>query len=122
MRKKIRLEGSKGQHQTNGLFDSGTSYSFIRLDVAERLGILEPLPKPRQFRTAKQGATVTVTERVTLDFVIDGYRFSDEFLILDDLDEDVIIGAATMQKWRMKLDMEREDVIIDPSVTRLVFI
>lgn len=30
-------------------------------------------------------------------------------------------GAATMQKWRFKLDFEAEEVIIDPRVTRLRF-
>ncbi|MCS7265674.1 MAG: retropepsin-like domain-containing protein [Armatimonadetes bacterium] len=120
--KKIRLVGSRGEHETEGLFDSGASYSFIKKDVAERLATLEPLPQPMSFEMAEQGATVTARERVVLDFWIDGYRFSDEFLVLDNLSEEIIIGAATMQKWRMKLDMEKEDIIIDPSVTRLRFI
>ncbi|MDW8027536.1 MAG: retropepsin-like aspartic protease [Armatimonadota bacterium] len=120
--KRIRLVGSKGEHETEGLFDTGASYSFIRKDVAERLEVLLPLPQPMSFEMAEQGATVTARERVVLDFWIDGYRFSDEFLVLDNLSEEIIIGAATMQKWRMKLDMEKEDIIIDPSVTRLRFI
>jgi hypothetical protein len=31
----------------------------------------------------------------------------------------LIVGAATMQKWRFKLDFEADEVIIDPRVTRL---
>ncbi|MFQ5812826.1 MAG: hypothetical protein ACE5I2_06515 [Anaerolineae bacterium] len=31
----------------------------------------------------------------------------------------LIIGAATMQKWRFKLDFEADAAIIDPRVTRL---
>ncbi len=120
--KQIRLVGSRGEHATNGLFDTGASYSFIRRDIAERLATLEPLPQPMSFEMAEQGAIVTARERVVLDFWIDGYRFSDEFLVLDNLTDELIIGAATMQKWRLKLDMEREDIIIDPSVTRLRFV
>ncbi|MCS7185850.1 MAG: retropepsin-like domain-containing protein [Armatimonadetes bacterium] len=120
--KQVRLVGSRGEHTTNGLFDSGASYSFIRKDIAERLATLEPLPQPMPFEMAQQGVTVTVYERVVLDFWIDGYRFSDEFLVLDNLSEELIIGAKTMQAWRLKIDMEREDIIIDPSVTRLRFI
>jgi len=120
--KRIRLVGSRGEHETDGLFDTGASYSFVRRDVAERLATLEPLPQPMSFEMAQQGATVTARERVVLDFWIDGYRFSDEFLVLDNLSDELIIGAATMQKWRLKLDMEREDIVIDPSVTRLRFI
>ncbi|MCS7192431.1 MAG: retropepsin-like domain-containing protein, partial [Armatimonadetes bacterium] len=107
--KRVRLVGSKGEHETEGLFDTGASYSFIRKDVAERLEVLLLLPQPMSFEMAEQGATVTARERVVLDFWIDGYRFSDEFLVLDNLSEEIIIGAATMQKWRMKLDMEKED-------------
>jgi len=33
----------------------------------------------------------------------------------------VIIGASTMQKWRFKLDFEREEIIIDPRVSGLRF-
>ncbi len=120
--KRIRLVGSRGEHETDGLFDTGASYSFVRRDVAERLATLEPLPQPMSFEMAQQGATVTARERVVLDFWIDGYRFSDEFLVLDNLSEELIIGAKTMQAWRLKIDMEREDIIIDPSVTRLRFI
>jgi len=29
------------------------------------------------------------------------------------------MGAATMQKWRFKLDFEKEEVLIDPRVLRL---
>lgn len=120
--KHVRLVGSRGEHETEGLFDSGTSYSFIRRDIAERLATLEPLPQPMSFEMAQQGATLAVRERAVLDFWIDGYRFSDEFFVVDNIADEVIIGATTMQKWRLKLDMEREDIIIDPSVTRLRFV
>jgi hypothetical protein len=56
---------------------------------------------------------------VRLNFYIEGYRFSDEFMVIPGLSEPVIIGAATLQKWRMKLDFETDRVIIDPRVTKL---
>jgi len=119
---RVRLVGSRGEHETEGLFDSGASYSFVRRNIAERLATLEPLPQPMSFEMAQQGAALTVRERVVLDFWIDGYRFSDEFFVVDNLADELAIGATTMQKWRLKLDMEREDIIIDPSVTRLRFV
>lgn len=33
---------------------------------------------------------------------VDDYRFSDEFMAIDDLSSDVIIGAATLQRWWLK--------------------
>lgn len=62
---------------------------------------------------------MTATQVVRLEFLLNGYRFSDEFIVMDEISEPVIIGAATMQKWRLKMDMERGEIIIDPSVTRL---
>ena len=61
-----------------------------------------------------------ITERVTIDFYIEGIRLSDEFVISEDLSEDAIIGAATLQKWRLKLDFEQDRVIVDQRVTRLM--
>ena len=71
------------------------------------------------FGTAKEGETLTARERVTLNFYLDGYRFSDEFMLIPGLSEAVIIGAKTLQGWRMKLDFEADQVIIDPRVTHL---
>jgi hypothetical protein len=117
--KEIKLVGSKGEHELVGLFDSGATYSCIDQDLAKELEILIPLPVPIPLETVEKGRAVKVRERVTLDFHLDGYRFSDEFMVIPDLSSQLIIGAATMQKWRFKLDFEADEVIIDPHVTRL---
>jgi len=119
--KEIELVGSRGRKKVKGLFDSGATYSCISRELAEALEILTPLPEPMSFETAERGRTLEAREHVSLIFYIDGYRFSDEFMVLPGLSEEVIIGASTMQKWRFKLDFEREEVIIDPRVTRLRF-
>lgn len=116
--KRLELRGDKGRMHVDGVFDTGATYSFIRRDMAEILATLIPLDEPLSFETAEEGRSVIVRDRVALTFLIGGYRFSDEFMVLDDLSEPVIIGATSMQKWRLKLDMEKEEVIIDPSVTR----
>jgi len=117
--KQIRLAGSKGSEEIEVLFDSGATYSCIQPELAEKLESTVPLPEPMDFGTAKEGERVTATERVPLNFYLDGYRFSDEFMLISDLPEPAIIGAATLQKWRMRLDFERDEVIFDPRVTHL---
>ena len=117
--KPLELRGDKGRAQVEGLFDTGATYSFVRRDLAEQLATLLPLDEPLSFETAREGDRLEATHVVRLAFIIDGYRFSDEFIVLEELAEPVIIGAASMQKWRLKLDMEREEVVIDPSATRL---
>jgi len=125
--KQIKLVGSKGEHELAGLFDSGATYSCIDQDLARELEAVIPLPSPLSLETAEEGRTVKVKEAVRLDFHLDGYRFSDEFMVIpgsfasaqDKLSGRLIIGVATMQKWHFKLDFEADEVIIDPRVTRL---
>jgi len=119
IQKRIRLAGSKGSREVVAIFDSGATYSCIQPELAKMLGTVEPLPEPMDFSTAKDGETLTATERIVLNFYLEGYRFSDEFMLIPGLSESVIIGAATLQKWRLKLDFEADEVIIDPRVTHL---
>ena len=119
IQKKIRLIGSKCEEDSNVIFDSGSTYSCIRPELAKKLGIILPLPIPKEFETAEEDKKVIAKEAVRLDFILNGSTFSDEFMLISKLSEQVIIGAATMQKWRMKLNFETDEVIIDPSVTKL---
>ena len=119
IQKTVRLAGSKGQRELTVIFDSGASYSVIQPELAEQLENPATVPEPMTFGTAKDGETLTATQRVALNFYIGEYRFSDEFMLIPGLSELAIIGATTMQKWRLKLDFEADDIIIDPRVTQL---
>jgi hypothetical protein len=122
IRKEIELVGSKSKRKEIALFDSGATYSCIRKEIAQELEIILPLTRPLKLITAQERNYIEVKERVVLDFYISGYRFSDEFLIIENLSEKVIIGAKTLQAWRLKLDFEKEDIIIDPRVTEIQLI
>lgn len=117
--KRIKLKGSKGEVEKVILFDSGATYSCIQDEIAEKLEILTPLPEPLEFGTAGKGFKLKATKRISINFYINGDRFSDEFIVVDGLSDEVIIGAATLQKWRMKLDFEHDNIIYDPKVTKL---
>jgi len=119
--KEIELVGSKGRKKVKGLFDSGATYSCLNRTLAQELEILIPLAEPLSFETAEKGKMLEAKEHVSLLFYLNGYRFSDEFMVIPEFSEELIIGASTMQKWRFKLDFEKEEVIIDPRVTRLRF-
>jgi len=88
-------------------------------EVAERLEILTPLRRPKELGTADENHTVRVTAAVRLGFELDGVVLSDEFMVVPSLRREVIIGAKTMQKWRIKVDMEKEQIIFDPRVGEL---
>jgi len=117
--KELRLVGSKGEREVKAIFDSGVSYSCIAPELARELGRVEALPEPMEFGTAKEGESLSAKEAIRLNFYLEGYRFSDEFMLIPNLSEPVLIGAKTLQAWRLKLNFETDEVIIDPRVTKL---
>ena len=117
--KKIKLKGSKGEIEKIALFDSGATYSCIERRLAERLANLESLPEPIEFDTAEKKHKLKAMAHISIFFYINSDRFSDEFMVIENLSEEVIIGVKTLQSWRMKLDFEHDDVIYDPKVTKL---
>jgi hypothetical protein len=118
----LRFEGSKGEETLYALFDSGANLSCINEDFAEKIANLEPFLHPRRLSTASEGHFIEIKSRITTDFFLNDVQLSDEFLVVPALSEEAIIGAATMQKWRMKLDFEHDTVIVDPKVAKLQLI
>ncbi len=111
--------GSKGEKHLNALYDSGANLSCIHPDVLEDLEDPISLGRTRMVGTASEGHFIEATERVILDFYMDDILLSDEFLVIPGLSEEAIIGAATMQKWRIKLDFEHDKAIVDPKVAKM---
>ncbi len=116
--KRILFEGSKGELELNAMFDSGASFSCIKPELAGKLEESIKLKKPLKVSTASKHHFIEVSDMLILNFYIDNYRFFDDFIIVPELSEEIIIGAATMQKWHFKLNFETDEVIIDPRVTK----
>lgn len=63
-----------------------------------------------------------ISHSTRLDLYLNGFRLTDEFMIVPGLSEEAIIGATTLQKWKIKLDFEHDEVIVDPRVAKLKLI
>lgn len=116
----LRYEGSKGEQTLFTLFDSGATFSYIHPDKVKKVSQLEKIRHPKLLSTAAEGHFIEIKHRVTLDFFIDDVPLSDEFLVVQGLSEEAILGVATLQKWRIKLDFETDSVIVDPKVAKLM--
>ncbi len=114
--------GSKGEKTLYTLFDSGANLSCIHPDYIRDIENPIHLGRVRKLATASEGHYIEITERVILDFYINDVLLSDEFLVVPGLSEEAIIGAATLQKWRIKLDFEHDQVIVDPKAGKLQLI
>jgi len=117
----VTLKGLRGEITVNALFDSGASYSCIRKDVAEKISVLDPMEEPMDFETADECAFVKAEYVIHLSFYFPDTmrRFTDEFMVLETLSEELIVGASTMQKWNIKLDFENEIIDYDRKMHRL---
>lgn len=116
----LNFRGSKGRADLLALFDSGSTYSCLNPEVAAKLGNLEALPDPLEVETADKGHFIRIEERVTIDFYLNNLRLTDEFMVVPGLAEEAIIGATTMQKWRIKLDFEHDQIVTDPRANRMI--
>jgi hypothetical protein len=111
--------GSKGEKSLYTLYDSGANLSCINPSYLDGLETAIPLGRVRRMATAAEGHFIEVSSAVRLDFYMNDVLLSDEFLVIPGLSEEVIIGAATMQKWRIKLDFEHDIAIVDPKVAKM---
>lgn len=118
----LLYSGSLGEKRLYSLFDSGANLSCIHPDFVDGLEIATGLGVKRLISTASEGHFIEVSQRVTLDFYIGDVFISDEFLIVPGLTEEAVIGAVTMQKWRIKLDFEHDTVHVDPKVMKMQLI
>ncbi|MDZ4070177.1 MAG: hypothetical protein U1C70_00005 [Sediminibacterium sp.] len=108
--------GSKGEQTLYTLFDSGANLSCIHPDHIDSIANKDKLPSSRYITTASEGHRIEVTYVARLEFYINEVMVSDEFLVVPGLTEEAVIGAVTMQKWRMKLDFDHDTVYVDPKV------
>ncbi len=115
----ILFGGSKGETRLLSLFDSGANLSCINPDFLDKLEAPVKLGWVRNLYTAAEGHFIEIEEAVRLDFYLEDVLLSDEFLVVPGLSEEAVIGAATMQKWRIKLDFEHDTVHVDPKVAKL---
>jgi predicted aspartyl protease len=114
--------GTEGEKHLYTLFDSGANLSCIHPDHVEGLAVPQHLGRIRRISTASDAHFIEIEYRVIVDFYINDLQLSDEFLVVPGLTEEAIIGAATLQKWRIKLDFEHDCLIVDPRVTKMQII
>ena len=118
----VLYAGNKGEKYLYTMFDSGANLSCINPSFVAELGNAINLGRERRVATASEAHFIIIKERLLLDFYVEGVLLSDEFLVVPGLSEEAIIGAATMQKWRIKLDFEHDTVHVDPKVAKMQLI
>lgn len=113
----VKLSGAKGEREVKALFDTGASHTFLQQTVAEAVAPLQALHRPLRFETAT--GIAEVVSAILADLWLEGHPIHWAFYVLPDLSEDLIIGTDFLQRWKIKLDLEREALILDPNALKL---
>lgn len=118
--KEVELIGVKGHKSLQALFDTGSSESFVRKDIAEEITSLIKLSEPKIFETAL--GKIQTQLAIIPDISLNGYRLFWTLIVVDGLTEELILGADFFQRWKIRLDPETENIIWNPKALKLKLI
>ena len=109
IRRELEFKGNKGELTINTLFDTGSTLSLIKSEFAEKIEVI--LDYGKTLKASGIGKNkVNINNYSPLKFMVNGFELSDFFYILDDMPVDAIVGAQTMQKWGIILDLEGDEI------------
>lgn len=117
--KPIRITGDKGNATVQALFYTGAGASFLRREIAEKIATIVTTPSVLNFTLGDGKGVLQVREAVHLDIAIGEVTVFFTLLVVEELAEEMIIGANMLQRWKIRLDPEQEEVSIDPRALRL---
>jgi hypothetical protein len=117
--KDYTVTGDRSSNTVSVLYDTGAGSSFVRRDVAENLGTIVHTLRSITFAMADGRGTFTVDQDVALYIDVDGAPLLYHFFVVDDLAEELVVGADMMQRFKISLDMDDESVSIDPRALYL---
>ena len=118
--KNYSVTGDRNTGTVRVLYDTGSGSSLVRRNVAGNLGTIVRTLLPMTFTMADGTRTFTVDEEVALGFDVEGSPLMHHFFVVDDLAEELVVGADMIRKWKISLDFDNETVIIDPRAESLI--
>lgn len=113
----VKIKSNKGESQVKALFDTGASRTFIRADVARKVGDLVELSRPRVALLGDSEKRIEIKHQILVEIALDDYFISADADVSPKLAHDVIIGASTMQEWGLVVEPGEEKVVIKERKT-----
>jgi hypothetical protein len=110
--KEIEIEGQRAV----ALFDSGAMYTYVRETLvmhSPRISLVKPVG------VALGGQSIQIRELCLMNGKIEGLDFTAEAVPVADLGKadghtlDVIIGATTLEKWEIRLDLKTDTLDLE---------
>ncbi len=114
---KLLLIGHNGRTEVTALFDTGSTHSLVREDIARGIADLDDLPEPKEYQLAV--GSIVARKGVFADVVLQGKRLTIGLKVVKGLTEELILGVDFMQTWQIRLDPRRHRATVDPRALRL---
>ena len=102
----LLFSGEKGEMHLYVLFDTNVKLSCISSDFIRDFGRAQRLGRPR-IMTTSEGIPFEIREIIKLNFILDDKEFSEEFLVIPNMVEEVIFGSTTISNLKIKLLEEK---------------
>ena len=107
----LRVRSSKGAMEVRALFDTGASFTVVRRDIAERIGHILPTDV-KEVVLADGKTKLKVLGYVPISTVLEGSPMDDIAYVVEELAEELIIGAKVMEFYDIKLDPSKNKIIV----------
>jgi predicted aspartyl protease len=120
IQRNLKYKGRLGENTLNTLFDSGATVSCIHPDKAKELSKPNDLPEKILIGTASEGHFLEIKEFVYLFFELEGHRLMDAFVLVPNLNAEVVIGVDTLQKYHCQLDFKEGKISVEPNAGKLM--
>ena len=117
--KEYTVTGTQRSDLVRARYDADSRDSLVRRDVAERLGNVGSLPSVVNVRTNGVYRALNSCGSVHLDIDVDGVKVMHHFYVVDELPEEIVIGADMIRKWKISLDLDNETATADPRAEDL---
>ena len=115
VKEKIRILKADSAREVEALFDTGASGSFLDERIAREVGIDYIYKEPKEVQLAIKGKKGEIIGYVVCRIEVNGYELPGgvAFDVVRDLFLDAVVGIDIIEKYRIRLDLEKGKVEFD---------
>jgi len=109
IKEELKIKGDKGVKDLEVIFDSGASMSVIRQDIAEAICSINYFDKPIPMALADGETKIDSIGTCAFITGIEGCDIDDDMRVVKKLGSEMIIGASTLQKHKIKMIFNEDE-------------
>ncbi len=112
VRQLVWVRGNLGMCRHTVRFDTRYPEDLIRRDVAETIGRINK--PPGRFIVPTPSGRRVARGIMGVSLLVQGHKLWPHPLVVDELDDDVVIGSFFMRHWYIRLDPKRNRLLVNP--------